>query len=120
MNDGETLKRTRVTNSVNGDLLGKKGARVQMSKFEFIMEAGTGLISGQGEDPRILIEASYDGGKTFNHIGWPRVGRLGENTMRVELYNLASFYDCIFRITTTDPVSYSIYSGTIDLKFAGR
>lgn len=119
-NDGEILKRTRITKSINGNLLGAKGRRVQMSCVEFIMETGTGLITGQGENPRIMIEPSYDGGKTWDSGTWARVGRLGENVLKVEYFNLKSFYDCMLRITVTDPVSVSIYSGTVELRVAGK
>lgn len=121
-NDGETLKRTRVTNSVDGTLLNPtfRGSRLGMSKMEIIMETGIGTISGQGENPRILIEYSDDGGFTWTHGAWPRVGRLGERTLRVEFFELSTFYERMFRITTTDPVSYSIFAASIDLRKAGK
>ena len=90
-----------------------------MSKAKFIMETGVGLIDGQGDNPRIMIEYSDDGGRTFQHGAWPRVGRLGEFTLQVEFFNLGTFYDRIFRISTSDNVNYSIFSGTIDLRLAG-
>lgn len=119
-NNDEPLQRVRVTQSVNGDLLGAKGKRVQMSCLKLIMETGQGLIAGQGDNPRISIEYSDDGGNTWNGGSWPRVGRLGEFTLQVEWFDLGSFYDRIFRISTTDPVNYSIYSATIDLRLAGK
>jgi hypothetical protein len=118
-NNGEPIRRERVTGSVNGDLVGKPSARLQMSKAKFIMETGVGLISGQGDDPRIMIEYSDDGGRTFQHGAWPRVGRLGEFTLQVEFFNLGTFYDRMFRISSSDNVNYSIFSGTIDLRLAG-
>lgn len=119
-NNGETLQRIRTTQAVNGDLLGAKGKRVQMSCLTLIMETGVGLVSGQGDDPRISIEYSDDGGNSWNGGAWPRVGRLGESALQVEWFNLGTFYDRIFRISTTDPVSYSIFSATIDLRLAGK
>lgn len=119
-NDSETLKRTRITTSINGNMLGAKGKRVQLSRVEFIMETGEGLISGQGENPRVMVEASYDGGKTWDSGTWARTGRLGEHVLKVEYFNLKSFYDCMLRISTTDPVNYSIYSGTVELRLAGK
>lgn len=120
LNNGEPLQRIRVTQSANGDLLGAKGKRVQMSALKLIMETGVGLIDGQGDEPRIMIEYSDDGGRSWNGGSWPRVGRLGEFTLQVEWFDLGSFYDRIFRISTTDPVNYSIYSATIDLRLAGK
>lgn len=118
--NGSTWQRRRVISSVNGDALGAKGKRVQMSRLEFIMEMGTGLITGQGEDPKIMIEASYDGGKSWKPGSWLRIGRLGETAIRAEWFNLMSFYDMMVRITTSDPVAINIYSGAIDLRLAGR
>ena len=119
-NNGETIKRTRITKSISGELVGTRGKRIQTSRIELIMETGLGLLSGQGENPRIMIEASYDGGKTWTSGSWARTGRLGEHVLRVEWFNLKSFYDAILRITTTDPVSYSVYGGAVDLRRAGR
>jgi hypothetical protein len=118
-NNGDSIRRERVTGSVHGGLVGAPGARLQMSKAKFIMETGVGLIDGQGDNPRIMIEYSDDGGRTFQHGAWPRVGRLGEFTLQVEFFNLGTFYDRIFRISTSDNVNYSIFSGTIDLRLAG-
>ena len=119
-NNGDPLQRIRVTQSVNGGLVGAKGKRVQMSSVKFIMETGVGLISGQGEDPKIMIEYSDDGGNSFNGGSWAQIGRLGDNTLQVEWFDLGSFYDRIFRISITDAVSCSIYSATIDLRLAGK
>jgi hypothetical protein len=119
-NNGDSIKRVRTTGSVNSEPFGVNGKMTQMSKAKFIMESGVGLISGQGEDPRIMVEYSDDGGYTWKHGSWPRVGRLGERTLQIEFYNLTKFYDRIFRISTTDPVSYSIFSATIDLRLVGN
>lgn len=118
-NNGEPLQRVRVTQSASGDLLGAKGKRVQMSCIKILMETGVGLISGQGDNPRIMVEYSDDGGNSWNGGSWPRVGRLGEFALQVEWFDLGSFYTRIFRISTTDPVDYTILSATIDLRLAG-
>lgn len=119
-NDGELILRSRTTGTVNGDLLGAKGKLCQMSKIVFIMESGVGLMSGQGENPRILVEYSDDGGYTWKHGGWPRIGRLGERTLRVEFFDLGKFYDRTFRVSVSDPVPVYIYSATIDLRLVSN
>jgi len=118
--NGETWQRRRVISSINGDMLGQKGKRVQMSRLELIIESGTGLIHGQGDDPQIMIEASYDGGASWDAGTWMKIGRLGNNVKRAEWFSMKSFYDMIVRITVTDPVDISIFSGAIDLRLAGR
>lgn len=119
-NNDETLHRRRITSSVNGKLLNSPGSRIQMSRLEFIMEKGVGLITGQGEDPKIIVDVSIDGGKSWIAGGFVRIGRLGETTLRVEFFSLISGYDFMFRISTSDGVPYHIYSGVIDVRLAGR
>ena len=119
-NNSEALQRVRATQSANSEMLGVKGKRVQMSALKLIMETGVGVIDGQGDNPRIMIEYSDDGGNSWNGGSWPRVGRLGEFTLQVEWFDLGTFYDRIFRISTTDPVNYSIFSASIDLRLAGK
>jgi len=106
--------------SIDGRVLNSPGARLQMSRFELIMEKGIGLLTGQGEDPRIMIESSKDGGKSWSAGTWMRIGRLGETQLRAEWYSMMTFYDLIIRITITDPVFVSIYRAAIDLRVAGR
>jgi len=117
---GEVWRRRRVISSINGDALGQKGHRVEMSRMEFIIESGVGLLTGQGSDPKIMLEASYDGGKSWTTGTWLRIGRLGETNIRAEWFNMKSFYDVMVRLTTSDPVSFSLYSAAIDLRLAGR
>lgn len=119
-NDGEIMQRIRTSGSIHGGLAGALGKRVQMSRLEVIMEMGVGTISGQGEDPRVMIEASTDGGKSFGAGEWMRIGRLGETNVRAEWFSMMSFYDLIVRLTITDPVPITIQSAAIDARLAGR
>jgi hypothetical protein len=118
-NNLEPIQRRRVLPPITGDLLGKKGARIQMSRLELIVEKGVGLITGQGEDPRIMIETSFDGHE-FGAGTWARIGRQGEFVLKVELNQLKSFYEMMIRITFTDPCFCSLHGAAIDLKLAGR
>ncbi len=120
-NNGEVLNRTRVTQTVDATLIGgSKKDRIGMSTLTIEMETGTGIIEGQGDNPRIMIEYSDDGGRTFSSGTWARVGRLGEFVLLVEFDNLGTFYSRIFRFSTSDPVNYSVYSASISLRFAGK
>ena len=120
-NNGESIKRTRVTSSIDARLVGGAlGDAVTMSSVIISMETGVGLIVGQGDNPRIIVEASYDGGRTWAAGAWPKVGRLGEFVLKVKWDNMKTFYDCMLRISSTDPVNYSVFSANIDLKLAGK
>lgn len=118
-NNGTSIQRIRTMSSVHAGLVGEPGQRIQMSKFEIIMKRGVGLITGQGEDPQIIVEYSTDGGLSFEHGESVKVGRLGATDIRVEWFSMMSFYDLIVRLTTSDPVYYSIHSAAIDARAAG-
>jgi hypothetical protein len=118
-NNGNLIQRRRITSSINGKLLGAVGAEVQLSRLELIMEQGVGLVDGQGVDPRIQFEISFDGGRSWLPRGWGRIGRAGEHTLKVEVFITNVFHDAIIRVTTTDPVPYEIYSAVVDLRLTG-
>lgn len=119
-NSGDPIERVRVLAPISGDLIGKPGQRLQISRVELIIEKGIGTIAGQGEDPKIMIEPSYDGGKTFNEGSWVRIGRLGEFTIKAEWDQVVSFYDLVLRIRITDPVFSSLHSAAVHIKEGGR
>jgi len=120
-NNNEALQRTRIISNIDARLIGGAiGDAVTMSSVTISMETGVGLIAGQGDNPRIMVEASYDGGRTWAAGAWPRVGRLGEFVLKVKWDKMKTFYDCMLRLSSTDPVNYSVYSANIDLKLAGK
>lgn len=113
-------RRRRVIGTVNGDIFNQKGHRVEMSRMEFIIETGEGILIGQGDDPQIMIEPSYDGGRSWATGTWLKIGRLGQTNIRAEWFSMKSFYTMTVRLTTSDPVAFNIYSAAIDLRLAGR
>lgn len=120
-NNDAPLQRTRVIQNIDARLIGGAiGDAITMSRVVVSMETGVGLIAGQGDNPRIMMEASFDGGRTWSAGAWPKVGRLGEYVLKVKWDRMKTFYDCMIRISSSDPVNYSVYSANIDLKMAGR
>ncbi len=119
-NNSETIQRQRVGSSIDGGMVGAVGAEIQIDGLKLIMQTGTGLISGQGENPLIALELSFDGAATWVPQGWARIGRLGNSNIQVVFDFVVTCYDCIPRITATDPVHYSVFSATIDIRTTGK
>lgn len=113
---GNTIVRVRDTGPLHGELLGAPGKRIEMDRFELIMERGVGLVSGQGSDPVVMLQVSDDGGKTFSTERWGKIGKLGQFKIKVEWHALGSFFERIVRIKTSDPVFYSFHSASADLR----
>jgi len=118
--DSDVIIRERITGTITGESLGIKGQRIKMSRLELFVEAGVGLITGQGENPRVMIETSVDGGRSYAHSAWVELGRLGDHTLRCELYQIISGESFVFRITLSDPVPLAISGAAIDVKTVGR
>ncbi len=87
-----------------------------MNKLVLNLERGVGTLSGQGEEPVVMLSFSDDGGKTFTTEMWAKIGRLGEFDFGVEWNCLGSFFQRIIRVRMTDPVSYTIISAAIDVE----
>ena len=117
--DGDNIVRVRETPPINGGLLGQEGARLEMSWFEVTLKKGAGLATGQGSDPRIYLQGTFDGASSYSNEEEIEIGRTGEAMIRVRWYHCESFYEGAFRITGYDPVFYSIHGASIGLKLVG-
>lgn len=84
--------------------------------LELDVEAGVGLVSGQGEDPQIMLDFSDDHGHTWYGEVWDSAGRLGEYSKKVRWDRLGSSNSRTFRVRMSDPVKWTILGAYIDLK----
>jgi len=82
------------------------------------MEAGVGLSSGQGADPKAMLQCSDDGGFSWGNEMWARMGRIGERRTRVRWRRLGKSRDRVFRVTITDPVKVAIVGASAELAVA--
>ena len=113
--DGQVVIRERVTPPISS----ANGGRIEMSSFTLIMETGVGLITGQGVEPKVMFQASYDGGQSWSDEDWIEIGRLGEGRTKVVWDNMASAYEIMIRVRVSDPVFISFHGASIMLREAG-
>ncbi len=115
--DGETIVRIRDTGPLHGGLFQRHGKPFQINRLELIMETGVGLLSGQGQNPKIVLQISNDGGRTFSEENAAAIGKSGEFQLKVEWHNLGQFEEAIFRFEISDPVFCSIHWAAADIEF---
>jgi hypothetical protein len=77
-------------------------------RLETIMETGVGISSGQGADPKIMLEVSDDGGRTFEVIQPRSIGAMGKYRTRVTWDQLGSSEDRVYRQSISDPIQRAI------------
>ena len=114
--NSDVILRTRITDEIAPEDLGLDFDMMMMSTLTLKVETGVGLITGQGENPRIMVEASTDGGRSYQHVSWVEIGRLGSNTELVDVDMLATGRSFRFRLTMSDPVPLTISSAKIKVK----
>jgi len=79
------------------------------------MQAGVGLTTGQGSDPKAMLQWSTDGGYSWSNELWASIGKIGERRSRVKWRRLGRSRDRVFRVTITDPVRVAIIGASVQL-----
>lgn len=115
--NGEVIVRQRDTIKVSGKMFGAPGKEIFMHSLELIMETGTGIISGQGSDPVVMMSYSDDGGRTWSPEQWASFGQMGSFTYSTNprWFDLGSFFERQFRFKVTDPVKTVFISCNADI-----
>lgn len=118
-NDGETIINERIFGPITSKDLGLGNSRVIMSRLWLEIEAGVGLETGQGENPQLMVSASFDGGDSFINESDVLMGRAGEGRIDVKWDHCESFRSMFVKVRCSDPVFLSIFGATLEVKAAG-
>ena len=81
--------------------------RTAQHSLQLDCESGTGLNTGQGSDPEIMLRWSDDGGHTWSNEHLSKMGKIGEYYRRVfwrRLGMTVKLRDRVYEISQTDPV----------------
>jgi len=77
-------------------------------RFEIVLETGLGLTTGQGSDPKIMLEKSDDGGVTWTSLPDKSIGALGKRLTRAVWHNLGRSKQRVYRAAVSDPVAITV------------
>lgn len=99
--NGSTLMRERTA-----PYLGTDNQSLFLDQFELGMEAGVGLASGQGSDPQLMLDVSWDGAKTWGPVTTASVGKMGDYGAAADWHQLGSGRQdkLVLRVRQSDPV----------------
>ena len=81
-------------------------------------ESGTGLATGQGNDPQVMLRWSDDGGHTWSNEHWAPMGKIGAYYQRVFWRRLGmtlKLRDRVYEVSGTDPVKMAIMGAELIL-----
>ena len=82
--------------------------RFTVKKILLDVEAGAGLVSGQGSDPQVMMQFSDDGGNTWSNELWQSIGKAGEYKNKSVWHRGGRTNERIFRFSMTDPVKRAV------------
>jgi len=83
-------------------------------RLQIDMETGVGLTSGQGSDPKVYLDWSDDGGRTWSNQRAASIGRKGKYRARAVWNRLGRSHDRVYRITWSDPVKRVVLGATLN------
>lgn len=108
--NGAYIPRQRVFPHLNADM-----KRLFYHSLQLDLQPGVGIDgSGQGTNPKAILQFSDDGGHSWSNEKVASVGKIGEGKHRVIWRRLGQARDKVFRITQTDPVKTVWIGATIN------
>ncbi len=92
------------------------GAIVDAVHFD--VATGYGTLSGQGSNPKIMLQVSTDGGNTFGQYRELELGVTGNYATRVTARRLGRFgpKGIVFRLRISDPVVRAVVGSDVELR----
>ena len=96
---GDVLRRVRRTPHTSNE-----NRRVFYDYFELEAQRGVGLVSGQGDDPKVMLRYSDDGGHTWSNTRTESLGKMGVYDQRIRWDRCGSGRDRVWELAATDPV----------------
>ena len=101
--NGDEMVRERIA-----PIISDEKRLISHSSFELDMEVGVGLTTGQGSDPKIMLQYSDDNGYTYSSELWTDIGTKGNYQTRVVWRQLGMSRDRVYKVSVSDPVFVQI------------
>lgn len=114
--NGAPLIRERVTRPFYSELITQAGQKLIWNEIELILNSGNGLVTGQGENPQVMMQYSDDLGLTWSTELWRSAGRLGAYKWRVRWTSLGASINRIYRFRISDPVETHLFKCTAEIE----
>ena len=87
--------------------------RVPHGALQVDMEAGVGLVTGQGNDPQAMLRWSDDGGHTWSNYHSRTIGAIGKYATRVIWRRLGIAFQRVYELSISDPVKVVILGAVL-------
>lgn len=106
--NGNTIIRQRDT-----QIYHQEYKSITVHELEIDMNSGSGLLSGQGSEPRLMLQISKNGGKTFGQERMVRLSKHGDYDYRCKVRMLGAARNWVIRLKLSDPIDMSIIGARV-------
>jgi hypothetical protein len=89
--------------------------RVVHSRLQLDFFPGSGLATGQGINPPVMLRWSDDGGQKWGNEHWTGIGKIGETKNRAIWRRLGSSRDRVYEASISDPVKRDVAGASIEV-----
>lgn len=93
-----------LVSSVTAPTIAQGNDPIWHSSLELVFDNGVGTSTGQGFDPKVMLDWSDDGGRTFGPEIWRQLGKQGEYQRAARFNRLGASRDRVYRYSISDPV----------------
>jgi len=107
--DGDPLVKERITPHYD-----EARRLIAHAQLELDMEVGVGTQSGQGQNPKVMLQYSDDGGRTWSSELWRDLGAVGKYNSRVKWNKLGMARDRVYKIRVSDPILVQINEAVLN------
>lgn len=104
--NGQIIPREVTTRHANNEFNKFRVAQIYLD-----METGTGLQTGQGSNPQIMVNISKDNGRTWGIERWMSTGKIGHYKTRAVMRRITNARDVVVKFRMTDPVRFVVTDG---------
>lgn len=106
-----TIRRLRRTPHASQD-----ATIIGFDRLQVDLEAGLGLVTGQGSDPQVMLRWSNDGGQTWGSERWVSAGLIGAYKARAQWWRLGQGRDRVFEVAVSDPIPWRLVDAYLDVR----
>jgi hypothetical protein len=108
---GQPLLREATTGAIVDE-----GRWIQHDRLEVDLDIGNAPLSGQGSEPKIMLDVSNNGGVTFYAKANRALGATGHYRKRVHWDRLGRSRERVYRFRCTDPVPFIVAGSKLDAR----
>lgn len=113
--DGDPIHRLRTTQHNQNEY-----KQFGVPELELHVEAGKGLTTGTGSDPKIMMRYSHDGGYSWSHELERSIGKIGQYGKRVRWNRLGTGREWLFEFRYSDPTKFTLISASVEVDGDGN